>query len=366
MTELTTIHHPSAGLQPGWVDLIHRAALQAEQQGLLQPEQLELIARQQWFKLLIPAAYSGLEMPLPDVVRLEESLAWADGSLGWTITLCAGAGWLGGFLHPSMAAKVFNDPQVCLAGSGAVTGTAAETADGYLINGAWKYASGAHHATYFTANCVIHRNGQPVLTDAGEPLVRAFIIPKEHVTLVPTWKYIGMMGTGSHGFEIKEAKVPREACFQIAPEGALIRHTLYSYPFLPLAEATTAVNLSGLAVRFIDLCGPIFAQKTENGRLTISQQAILKAELKFATETINDARQAFLSAIDASWHFPHHPELLKAVSITSRRLAQTARECVDQLYPYCGLQAASPDTEINLVWRNLHTAGQHALLTFLE
>jgi hypothetical protein len=39
-----------------------------------------------------------------------------------------------------------------------------------------------------------------------------------------------------------------------------------------------------------------------------------------------------------------------------------SRHAVDALYPYCGLVAASADSAINRVWRDFHTASQHALL----
>jgi hypothetical protein len=57
--------------------------------------------------------------------------------------------------------------------------------------------------------------------------------------------------------------------------------------------------------------------------------------------------------------------VMEEVSLYSRNLAKISRECVDLLYPYCGLAAANTDTEINQVWRDLHTASQHALLTFV-
>ncbi|MFA9217817.1 MAG: hypothetical protein ACEQSK_12030, partial [Sphingomonadaceae bacterium] len=38
------------------------------------------------------------------------------------------------------------------------------------------------------------------------------------------------------------------------------------------------------------------------------------------------------------------------------------RAAVDELYPYCGLHAAREDSAFNRVWRDFHTASQHALL----
>ena len=94
---------------------------------------------------------------------------------GW-LRLCSGAGWFGGFISPEIAGAVFNKPHVCLAGSGAVSGTAEITASGYIINGSWKYASGAHHATHITANCIIKKDGKPVLDDHGSAPDTAFYI----------------------------------------------------------------------------------------------------------------------------------------------------------------------------------------------
>ncbi|WDF55701.1 acyl-CoA dehydrogenase [Mucilaginibacter sp. KACC 22063] len=359
------IQHPSALVQADWVDMIRKEAFAAEQEGQLQPGQLALIYDQQWFKLLVPKAYGGLETPLPDLVRLEEALAWADGSLGWVVTLCTGAGWFGGFIEPEVALKIFADPQVCLAGSGAASGTAVKTEDGYLINGSWKYASGVKHATHFTCNCNIEDENGPVLNEQGQPLVLPFVIDSKQATLIPAWKYIGMMGTGSHAFEIKDAVVTADRRFKIDATATQVDGLLYRYPFMQLAEATLAANIAGIATHFIDLCPAVFENKP---RLTPEKAATLSTELETARWNMEQARSEFYRAVDQSWELLFNnadaSESLQAVSRTSRQLATIARESVDTLYPYCGLLAASPDTEINQVWRDLHTASQHSLLTF--
>ncbi|CAM3728834.1 acyl-CoA dehydrogenase [Mucilaginibacter galii] len=363
--------HPSHLLQPEWVDTIRRYAFAAEEAGMLQPQQLELIYQQQWFKLLAPKAYGGLEASLPDQIRLEEALSWADGSLGWVVTLCAGAGWFGGFIDPKAAHEIYADPKVCLAGSGASTGVAEITPDGYRLSGHWKYASGVRHATHFTANCLIKQNGESVLDAEGNPLVLSFVIDSKHAQQVPAWKYIGMMGTGSHAFNLEDVLAPASRCFKIDHEAPLIDTSLYRYPFLQLAEATLAANLSGMAMHFVDLCGPVFEQKLkESRRMTEPHRVILMETLQEVREDLEGIRNQFYEAVDASWQAcltgNLTPEALKPVSITSRLLAQISRESVDRLYPFCGLQAASPDTEINQVWRDLHTASQHSLLTFTD
>ncbi|WP_345953938.1 acyl-CoA dehydrogenase [Mucilaginibacter sp. PAMB04168] len=369
---MNTEPHPSLLLQPHWVKAIRQYAFAAEEAGMLQPEQLDIVYQQQWFKLLVPKAYGGLELLLPELIRLEEALSWADGSLGWVVTLCAGAGWFGGFINPEAASEIFADPKVCLAGSGASTGTATKTAGGYLLNGHWKYASGVKHATHFTANCLIQdENGNSVLNEGGDQLVLPFVIDSNTATQVAAWKYIGMMGTGSHAFTMQNAYAPANRCFKIDAVAAVIDTSLYRYPFMQLAEATLAANIAGVAMHFVDLCGPIFERKIEESRrMSDENRVTLMKTLHNIKESLQGIRNQFYEAVDASWQagLNNHltSEYLKPVSTTSRLLARIAREGVDELYPFCGLQAASPDTEINQVWRDLHTASQHALLTFME
>jgi len=363
--------HPSNFIAIKDVNTIRNTAPEAEQLGMLHPDQLQIVYKNGWFKLLVPQLYSGRQITLPHLVRLQEAISWADGSTGWVVTLCSGAGWFGGFISPEIALWIFNNPNVCLAGSGAASGTAEITSTGYIINGTWKYASGAHHATHITANCIIKKDGEPVLDDDGEPLVLPFIFDKKDVTILPAWKYVGMVATGSDAFEIKNLHVAHNRQFKIDPSAVIIQDPLYHYPFLQLAEATLAVNLSGIAIHFMDLCEDIFHSRVKPPRFTSEQKAIVMIDYNGSKNDLNWLRKDFFNAVECSWDAIQNDnvvpeELLKDVSITSRRLAHQAREIVDRLYPYCGLAAASTDTEINRAWRDLHTASQHALLTFSE
>lgn len=361
--------HPSTLLSTETVKTIRDSAFEAERLGKIHPDQLAIVYEQKWFKLLVPALYSGLEKSLPELVRLEESISWANGSLGWVVTLCCGAGWFGGFIAEEKAIETFGSTNVCLAGSGATTGEAVITPTGYKISGKWKYASGAHHATHFTANCIIKNGHEVVLNEDGSQLIAPFIFERSKVKILPAWKYTGMVATGSDAFEARGIEVNTLYRFQIAHDAAIVKTTLYQYLFLQLAEATLAANISGMSIHFMDLCKDIFAEKREQDKLSLPQKNLLKALLVKQENKLDKVRRSFYKAVDNSWmnlkeRGVADDETMKAVSKTSRTLAKTARECVDQLYPYCGLIAANTGSEINQVWRDLHTASQHSLLTF--
>jgi alkylation response protein AidB-like acyl-CoA dehydrogenase len=360
---MKSIAHPSTFMAAAWQNTIRGSAKEAEEMGMLHPQQLELIYQQKWFKAFMPVEYGGLDLSLPDLVRLQEALSWCDGSFGWVFTLCCGAGWFSGFIDKGIAPSLFNNEKTCLAGSGAQTGEAMLTDNGYIINGEWNYASGAHHATHFTANCIIKKDNEVLLNEDGSPIIRSFIIDKKDVQLLATWKYIGMVATGSHSFKIDTVVVDKNRCFQIDPDHTTIDSELYKYPFLQLAEATLAANLAGMATHFIDLAENIIKQRVSLNKFTVQQKNLVAKKLRNVKVNLQDVRDVFYNAVDSSW-VEANPAALQQISATSRQLAKAARNHVDALYPYCGLQAASPDTEINRVWRDLHTASQHSLLVF--
>lgn len=356
---MRAIEHPSHWIDKSVVEEIIRHAPEAESVRDLHSDQLKLIHQQQWLKMFVPKSLGGLELSLPEVLQIEENLAWTDGSTAWVVTLCAGAAWFVGFLEQSLAAEVFSEDHIFFAGSGAITGTAEIIPEGYLLNGNWKYASGSLHATVFTANCLIQKDGKPQLQSDGKPLVRAFLMKKNEVTVHKTWNSIGMVATGSHSFEVKNLKVANNRCFEIDSKKVVIDLPVYFYPFLQLAETTLAVNLSGLAVRFLDLVEETTAEKT-NGTLRpikIAHQSKVK---------LDEYRKVFYQAVNSSWKSCHRkkaiPKMeLEQVSKASQALAKHALTIVDHVYPLCGLRAANSSQEINRVWRNIHTASQHSL-----
>lgn len=357
------IHHPSDIIAKEITDQIRDAAGEAEALKDLHPTQLKLIYQEGWLSMFVPQLYGGLGWSLPRVLEVEESLSWADASTAWVVTLSSGAGWFTGFLPPPLVAKITANEKMCFAGSGAATGTANQTEEGYEINGHWKYASGSLHATVFTANCVLHSGGLPQFNADGTPVVRAFLFFRNEVILQRHWDSMGMVATGSHSFEVKNLRVPAERCFSLDVADAVVKDPVFRYPFLQLAETTLSVNLSGMAMRFLDLCEILFARKTKSPGF---QGPELNRYLANARDEMHKQRSAFYAIVRRSWTLCEEgagipSDILHAVSDESYSLAHRSRQIVDSIYPYCGLTAASTGHEMNRIWRNLHTASQHTL-----
>jgi alkylation response protein AidB-like acyl-CoA dehydrogenase len=348
--------------------LIREQAPVSDSAGALSPQLLALVHERGWLRMLAPAASGGAELALPSVVRLEEQIAAADGSTGWFVTLCAGAGWFAGFLQPAFARQVIGTPNACLGGSGAPTGFADIEGDGYRISGQWQIATGSPAATHFTMNAVLREGGEALVDGEGRPRVRAFIVPATQVRVEHTWRNIGMRASGSHSFSVDKVWVGAGHAFDIDAARATAPGPLYCFPFASLAYVTIAANISGMALHFVELArAAIGRRKHPASAQPLIDHSDVAAALRMAQESMEQSRAHFYELLDRHWQQVCDGVALdaaqtRALHAASLALVNAGRRAVDELFPFCGLYAAHEESEIGRVWRDLHTGGQHAML----
>ncbi len=359
---------PSSFVDHRDAHILRSYVAEAEQMKSLHPAQLAIIYKHRWFKLFVPAQYGGLGLPLPEALKIEESLAWVDGCVGWTVTLCSGANWFIGFLRKDTAATLFHSDKVCFAGSGRPSGIAKMISnDEYEISGSWQYATGAAHATAFTANCHLETDGNILKTEDGTPVIATFIFLRSEVLIHDDWKGMGMIATSSNRFDVSGLRMDKSRRFEIDENKTTLPDKIYQYPFLQFAESTLAVNISGMAIHFMDLFEANLKEKKLSDHFTKHRRRALFTRSQVARNKHQEAREKFYRTLQHSWdqwddntHFT--AASLDSVSQVSSHLASVSRDIVDAIFPFCGLVASDPNSEINRVWRNLHTAILHPLL----
>jgi alkylation response protein AidB-like acyl-CoA dehydrogenase len=354
-------------MTPGIKNKLSEFSKVADEKGILSPEQLEIIYRKKWFKLFVPKENGGLELSLPKALKIEEALARIDGSLGWTVTLCSGATEFIGYLPPELSQKIFSNKKVCFGGSGALTGTATETEDHYTINGFWKYATGAPYCTHFTANCLIQKKGQQLLNNEDQPVYKSFLFAKKEIKIYNDWNTMGLKATASHSFSVKNLKISKEHAFVIDPKHSTLPGLIYQYPFLQFAETTLAVNISGMALHFLDEVEQLITGWDQSKKYKVEIINKLKEKLKENNDNLREHRALFYKAVNKSWKMLERKgsiplEMLGKVSLLSRKLSHNACKVVTELYPHCGVAATQNGTVINLIFRDIFTASQHYLL----
>ena len=364
-TAPSTTHFP---LAPDDFALIRAHASASDEAGMLTPELQELIHTRGWMRMLAPAAAGGGEWALPRAVRLCEALAAADGSMGWTVTLCAGAGWFAGFLEEDFARTLLETPELCVGGCGAPAGYADVEGDGYRLSGRWDFATGAPMTTHFTLNAILRDHGAPLLDSAGRARSSSFIVPAEMVWVHETWRCTGLRATASHTFSIDNVWLSKQHAFELRPECAVAPGALYRFPFLTLAYVTLAANLAGMAAGFLQLAESIIERRRHpllDEPLTALPQT--RGALDAAHAGLAGARRLFYDLLETMWDEvcagkAIAEEATRRLHLASLAMVDAARRAVDEVYPFCGLHAADVQSEIGRMWRDLHTATQHKMM----
>lgn len=343
------------------IKLVKEESPLAEKQGKLTQKQLQLIYEKRLFHLLVPESIGGKQMSLPDFARLMEELATVNGSFAWAINLGAGANMFAGYLKKGTAKTIFASEKTCVAGSGAVGGTATKKDSGYLLNGHWKYASGAPHANFFSLNAEI----------VGENSVKSFLVAAKEVELLDTWNVFGLKATGSNEFKIKNAWVPKAYCFDLQKPSPWVNTTLYRFPFNTLAEINMLVMLTGLAIQFKKLGIEIAKQKDAFGKkegLKIYGDRNFQAVLNEVEQDFNEKRTRTFYQLEELWEKSKSDITISSTEkehFTTAVIAtaDAARKMVDKLYPFLGMNLVFENTGISRVYRDFKVASQHALLS---
>lgn len=329
----------------------------------LTPVLLDMLYQQNWFNLWVPKDYGGLNCALAEGCRLLEELAYADGGLGWTVTLCAGANMFAGFVEPAVAEVIFKQPKVCWGGSGMPAGRADKVGDDYVLSGFWKYATGAPHLTHFTVNAWIYDGKKPLCDENAEPIYRSFFVPRDEVLIHYDWDTFGLECTASHSFSLEGVLVPAEHAFDLRPDCRKHADPLFRYPFMSFAECTLAVNYVGMFRCFLDLFERQLLLKSADVDWAAGQGKVLFKKVDAYRTALEQKRDSLYALMEKTWvALEDGAAELAEIAVLSRELAADVRRGTTDLFPYTGIAGAQRDQPLNIVFRHIFTASQHALL----
>lgn len=336
----------------------HAAA--AESDGRFPDEVIDAIAEAGLFRLWIPRAYGGDELGVPDSLEVFEAASRIDGAAGWLITIGTGGGLFGAHMHPEAAAEVFTPQRALIAGSGSPSGVAVPVEGGYRVSGSWRYASGAHHATWFTANCVIEDGDASTSGATSEsPTVRAMAFPPKDVEVLDTWQVTGMRATNSHDIRVHDAFVPAHRMFDVfgAP---LIDSPLYRFPFGTIAQLSFAAVALGIAVHALEAFpAEASPRRQERPHVTVV--------VDDATTRLEVAREACYEQASAAWERVTvgnevDEQQQEQVRLAAVDAARTSADVVEALYLEAGMAPLLLASALGRCWRDVHAVTQHASL----
>lgn len=317
------------------------------------------------FRMAVARAYGGLEFAPATQVRVIEELSRIDGSVGWCAMIGGAAGYLGGFLAPAVARRLFGHIDGIAAGQVAPMGRADVVEGGYRVNGRWRFASGCQHSTVLMGGCMIHDRGEARRLADGQPGIRLMLMPVSACTIIDTWQTTGMRGTGSNDFTAHDVFVPTEesVSFFDPPQ---CPGPLYSLPHLFLA-GHAGVPL-GIARSAIDTVLELSTQKVmlpaqrllrEEGQVqeTVAwAEASLGAARSYAYEVIDDLWQTLCRGEKPS---PRQRSLFRVMMVYVHRIG---KDVVEAMYDTAATSAVFQPNPLDRCMRDILTACQHRVV----
>ena len=175
-------------------DEIRRMAAEAEASRRLPDQLVAHLESRASSRSTSPKEFGGLDLPLPEALRVVEEVSRHDGSTGWTVALGVANSLFTCALPDAAAARVLGDGSPLIAAAPAF-GVRAERVDrGYRLTGRWPFNSGAPNAGWISAATPIFDGDVPRMGETGPEMVLTFLSPSD-VQIIDTWYVTGLRAT---------------------------------------------------------------------------------------------------------------------------------------------------------------------------
>ena len=197
--------------------LVEREAEDAERNRTLAKSVVDALAQAGVFRMMLPRESGGEGCAPEEAIPVIEELARQDASVGW----CSGTASVNsGIVHArageSALAEIFTDARSVCAGTLSPFGRAERVADGYRVNGRFKFGSGVLFASTVTAGCILVDADDEPLLSQGAPRIVAACVRPEDIEIHDNWEVSGLEATGSIDFSIADLLVPEDRVFDLA------------------------------------------------------------------------------------------------------------------------------------------------------
>jgi alkylation response protein AidB-like acyl-CoA dehydrogenase len=236
---------------------------------------------------------------------------------------------------------------------------------GYRVTGRWDFASGCRHASWMGAHgMVVEPGGSLRLNKAGRPTVRTWLFPVEETTLLDNWDPIGLRGTASESYTVKDLFVP-EAFTGTREDPSLRREPgkLYAFPQQTLYSVGISSVALGIARGMLDAFIELALRKTPRGTGRLADNAVIQAEVARAEARLGAARCYLIDTVTEIYLRADSAAPIDVMDRARARLAgshaiSNAVAVADRTYKAAGVDAIFPGSPFERRFRDIHTLSQ--------
>ncbi len=317
------------------------------------------------FRMLLPTWLDGAALDPLAYTEVVEEIAYHDASAAWCVNQGSGCAMVSGNLTQPVARKIFGQPDNVLAW-GPSPGARARAVDGgYVVNYSGSYASGSRHAHWLGAHVLIDEaDGTPRLTARGKPEIRTLLYPKGQAEVLDVWHVVGLRGTGSDSFVLRDLFVPAEHTLLRDDEATRLDPSPhYRYSSTMIYSSGFAHVALGIARAFIEEFIALGGKTPREARNALKDNPVVHAEVAQSRAKWMAARLFLRAAIAEAWEGAltlGRPSDAQRVQV---RLAATfaihsAKEIVDMLYDAAGATSIQENAPFERRFRDIHAVTQ--------
>jgi alkylation response protein AidB-like acyl-CoA dehydrogenase len=341
---------------------IAKRAAEVERARRLPPDLLDGLVAGGCFRVLLPVSHGGLGVDLASAMRLFETLARADASVGWTVMIGA-ASWCDvvGLPRATFDALFAGRPRVILAGVFSPSGSISREGNGYRVKGRWSFASGCQHADWLFGNCI------EGIVD-GHPQLRMAVFSPDQVMIEDTWTVSGLSGTGSHHFRVEGAFVPSDRTLAPLVDEPCIDDIIARVPVPAMLSLAIGSIAAGIAQGALDDIIALAREKTPLlAESKLARNAHFQFQLAHADTELRAARSLLYADAESIWATlaggaPLTLEQRARVRATAVWATDVAAEVATVAYRAGGGSSVYAESPVQRRLRDINAVTQHFLV----
>jgi alkylation response protein AidB-like acyl-CoA dehydrogenase len=354
----------AVALQP----LIIAAAPRIQEDRELPDDLLDALHDAGMYRLMLPRSVGGAELDLPQFVQVLEALGMADASTAWCLGQQAGCAMSAAYMDPAGAKEIFGGPNAAMAwGPPAGKTEAVEVEGGFKVTGTWQFASGSRHVTWMGAKGPVFdaKGNMKTEKDGKTPVLRTMAFPRSSAKITDTWQVIGLKGTGSDRYEVKDLFVPMAHTFAMddarerREQGAMYQFLsvpVHGYGFCGIALGVARSALEA----FLELAGK---KQPKHWNSKLRESSLIQYQVATAEAQLRGARAFLMEGLHNSWETVSKTGTQPVDQRVALRLATThgmhqAKEVVDFAYYNAGATAIFNSNPFERPFRDIHTICQ--------
>jgi indole-3-acetate monooxygenase len=269
------------------------------------------------------------------------------------------------FIPLETARTLYANPRSLIAWGPPNQYKASATRGGYRVSGEWHFASGCRQANWMGAHCnVIEPNGSLRLNRFGRPTIRTLLFPKEQATPIHDWHTLGMRGTASEGYSLKDVFVAEE--FTGTREDPSLRRDpgpLYAFTMQGLYAVGVSGVAMGLARAMLDAFMTLAVAKAPRGLARLADSPVVQGEFARREANLGSTRAYLVEILMDIWQ---RADAIEPIGVADRvrvRLGcahaiHAAVDAADYVFKAAGTSAIFLGTPFERRFRDMHTLSQ--------